>query len=105
MTIRFRRNTHDLGGTFREECRDIKPIPPGEIDPMHWITPLAAGYSFDEIVHAMQRDRTNFMDINGRDGEYDDRSPYPMAHEVAVGLVRLLECGIVEVIHAKEEDR
>jgi hypothetical protein len=36
MTIRFRRNTHDLAGNYRKECDHIKAIPPGEIDPMHW---------------------------------------------------------------------
>lgn len=102
MTIRFRRNTHDLAGNYREECQHIKPIPPGEMDPMHWITPRANGDSFDEVVANMQGDRTNFMDLTGPEGECDDRERFPSIQDVAVGLVRLLECGIAEVVQAKE---
>ena len=100
MHYRFRRCTHDLAGNFREEFRDVKPIPPGDIDPMHWITPNADGDSFDDIVAHMQGDQTNFMDLTGPCGATDDRSAYPHRHDIAIGLVRLLECGIAEVVPA-----
>ena len=84
--MKFRRATHTRDGVYRREfCESVRAESDRiEVDPTHWME-TDRGLCFDEICANMQHD--------------DENWPVPPTErEIAHGLVRLLELGLVEMV-------
>lgn len=100
--MKFRRNTHDRDGTFREEIFGHKTRSASLEWPwdehgyiVHMLT-SEKGMTFNELITQIRYDETNFRVV--MEGPCDDRTPIPTPEEVAFGLIRLVEVGYVEVV-------
>lgn len=99
--MKFSRNTHDKDGNYREEFKNIRGFQQkvwdthGDI--VHMLDSSKA-MSFQDLLDEIRNDETNYIyTVNDLD-IWMDGSLMPEPKNVALGLVRCIEAGFVEIV-------
>ena len=99
--FKFRRATHDRDGKylFGEQTYFQKLVWSAHGDIVHHLS-CAKSMSYEELLREIRSDVTNY-DYGPADlKEWRDGGPLPTPEQVALGLVRCIEAGFVEVTNS-----
>lgn len=100
--IKFRRNTHDKDGNYRETFGDMTAFEKHVWDNHGGICHMMSSskpMSYDEILIEIRKDTTNYLyEPCDFDKFFYEGEMLPTPEKVALSLVRLIEAGLVEVV-------
>jgi hypothetical protein len=102
MNMKFRRNTHDRAGNYKEEFRYDQL---NHFQRMVWekhgsilhLLFSRKAISYNDLLQEIRKDNTNYHYYSFDLQEWIEGAALPDPRDVALSLIRLIEAGFVEV--------